>query len=126
MTWTVFTDLKSGGTLKSKYQAIAIELPRSKAMTCFENTLHFDPIQKSCPCCSLDFHVATYPNIEQATGAFRDAKYANGQYTNEPVKGRVLVSVDYLRSSETMLIIGLADIDVKHNVSYIIEDEYDD
>lgn len=55
--WTKFFDLASGGSQKTKYSAIFIELPEYEAIEYFENKFGINPNNTTCECCGVDFSI---------------------------------------------------------------------
>ncbi len=55
--WTKFYDMHSGGTQKTDYSTIYIELPEIEAISFFENKFGIYPNSVTCSCCGNDFSV---------------------------------------------------------------------
>lgn len=55
--WTRFFDMASGGTSKTDYNVIYIELPKQEAIEYFENRFNTHPYNVTCSCCGEDFSV---------------------------------------------------------------------
>ena len=55
--WTQFYDLSSGGTEKTDWSVIYIELPIEDAIEYFQDRFGLDPYNITCPCCGEDFSV---------------------------------------------------------------------
>lgn len=55
--WTKFFDMSSGGSEKTDWTEIYIELPEDKAIKYFEDRFDRDPHNVTCSCCGSDFSV---------------------------------------------------------------------
>ena len=55
--WTKFFDMASGGSEKTDYAQIYIELPEDEARKYFEDKFGRDPDNVTCSCCGSDFSV---------------------------------------------------------------------
>ena len=65
MAWTKFSDMYSGGSCKTKYNDIYIELPEYETKQYFENEFGRDPYNVTCNCCGNDFVVYEVDEPEQ-------------------------------------------------------------
>lgn len=57
MSWTRFFDMSSGGTEKTNWEIIYIELPVSTAINFFEQRFGINPNNITCFCCGHDFSI---------------------------------------------------------------------
>ena len=55
--YTKFNDMYSGGSKKTDYEAIFIELPLEKAVEYFEEAFDLDSNNVTCECCGPDFYI---------------------------------------------------------------------
>jgi hypothetical protein len=55
--WTKFFDMSSGGSEKTDWTTIYIELPEDEATEYFENRFGTNPHNVTCSCCGSDFSV---------------------------------------------------------------------
>ena len=55
--WTKFFDMNSGGSEKTDWTTIYIELPEDEATEYFEKRFGRDPHNVTCSCCGSDFIV---------------------------------------------------------------------
>jgi transcription initiation factor IIE alpha subunit len=55
--WTKFFDMCSGGSEKTDWSIIYIELPEDEARVYFEDKFGLDPDNFTCSCCGRDFTV---------------------------------------------------------------------
>ena len=55
--WTKFFDMSSGGSEKTDWTVIYIELPEDKAVEYFEDRFGRNPHNVTCDCCGSDFSV---------------------------------------------------------------------
>jgi hypothetical protein len=89
MTWTHFWDMHSGGSLKTDYHHIYVQLPRAEAIDWFENRFERDPTWITCDCCGQDFAIDEKPTLKQATGYQRNCRNLktprdeNGRFMND-------------------------------------------
>ena len=55
--WTEFMDMSSGGSEKTKWGCIYINLPVNKAIEYFKDKFGIDPDHITCDCCGEDFWI---------------------------------------------------------------------
>ena len=55
--WTKFFDMSSGGSEKTDWTTIYIQLPKEEAIEYFENRFGTNPYNVTCSCCGSDFSV---------------------------------------------------------------------
>ena len=55
--WTEFFDMHSGGSKKTEWEKICIELEEDEAVEYFKKRFNIDPHNVTCDCCGSDFSV---------------------------------------------------------------------
>lgn len=76
-TATQFHDMHSGGTTKTSYDHIFVELPEDKAIEWFKGFFGQDPGDVACQCCGPNFSVTESPDLRQATAYERRCQFVN-------------------------------------------------
>lgn len=67
-----FTDMNSGGMMKSKYKTILIECyNQTEAIELFEGRFDRNPRNITCTCCGWDYSISEYDSFEDATSLDR-------------------------------------------------------
>jgi hypothetical protein len=100
--------MSSGGSQKTAYKHIFIELPERDAVAYFEQKFGRDPEHVTCDCCGGDFSISTSPSLEQATAYHRNCDHdrKTGQYVESArFADTPLISLDQFCALPDVLVI---------------------
>jgi hypothetical protein len=76
-TATHFHDMHSGGTLKTDYHHIFVELPEQAAREWFAEQFGENPDAVACSCCGPNFSVTQATDLVQATAYERNCEFVS-------------------------------------------------